>query len=196
MARDADAHRRARFERVAAEVWGPLQGYVRRRAATADADDVVADTLLVLWRRLDDIPEGAELPWAYQSARRCLANHRRGDRRRTSLVDRLRGRRAEPPAHATDPSEHLAGGDPALAAAMAQLSIDDRELLHLWAWEQLEPREIAVALGVAANTVSVRLGRARRRLADALAVHEADPACHDGAAAGQGAGVITMEQHP
>ncbi|NNE95898.1 MAG: RNA polymerase subunit sigma-24, partial [Acidimicrobiales bacterium] len=50
---------RARFEAVAAEVYEPLQRYLRRRAASSDADELLDDVLLVLWRRLDDIPPGA-----------------------------------------------------------------------------------------------------------------------------------------
>ena len=54
--------RRARFEALAAEVYEPLQRYVRRRIDAAAADDVVSDTLLVCWRRLDDVPDDAALP--------------------------------------------------------------------------------------------------------------------------------------
>jgi RNA polymerase sigma-70 factor (ECF subfamily) len=49
--------RRERFERVAGEVSEPLQRYLRRRAPAADAADALADTLLVVWRRLDDVPD-------------------------------------------------------------------------------------------------------------------------------------------
>jgi RNA polymerase sigma-70 factor (ECF subfamily) len=206
MSEQPDAPRRARFERVAAEVWQPLQRYVRRRADATDADDIVADALLVLWRRLDDVPVGAELPWAYQAARRCLANHRRSDRRRAGLVERLWSRRSDEPA--ADPAAE-ADGDDALTTAMAKLSIDDRELLHLWAWDELEPREIAEVVGASANAVGVRLHRARRRLADALddlARTQTAPTStghvvtgrtgKDRGLAGQEVVVITMEQQP
>lgn len=45
--------------------------------------------LLVLWRRADDIPGDAPLPWCYAVARRCLANHRRSAQRRLRLLSRL-----------------------------------------------------------------------------------------------------------
>ena len=38
------------------------------------------------------------------------------------------------------------------------------EILRLWAWEQLEPSEIAVVLDISTVTARVRLHRARRRL--------------------------------
>ena len=78
--------RRERFARVAATVYEPLQRYLRRRAQAADAADALADTLLTVWRRLDDVPADP-LPWCYGVARRCLANQRRGDSRRLRLVE-------------------------------------------------------------------------------------------------------------
>ncbi len=65
-------------------------------------------------------------------------------------------------------SEPEPASDQELEAALADLSEDDQELLRLWAWEQLEPREIAVALSVTPNAVSLRLGRARKRLESEL----------------------------
>ena len=164
----ADGARSLRFTSVANDVWTPLQLYLRRRAHTDDVDDVAAETLAVMWRRLDDIPAGAELPWCYSIARRCLANHRRGTARRRRLVDRLSGGRQHSPPDADDPATLIDEIDPTLRRALGRLSTDDRELLMLWAWEQLSVGEIAVALGATPNTASVRLRRARRRLADQL----------------------------
>jgi RNA polymerase sigma-70 factor (ECF subfamily) len=154
-----DPARRARFERLFADVYEPLQRFVRRRAGVAAVDDVVADTLLVLWRRLDDVPEGAALPWCFGTARRCLANARRADERR----DRLTRRVASEPVPTASESD-----DTDLIAALAELPAEDREIVRLWAWEQLAPREIAVVLAISPNAASIRLHRAKRRLADRL----------------------------
>lgn len=157
--------RRARFEAVFREVYEPLQAYVRRRADPAMVDDVVADALLVLWRRLDDIPDGLALPWSYGVSRRCLANHRRGDQRRDALVERLT---AEPVSAGHDGVTGEGLGDDALERALAQLGADDREIVRLWAWEQLQPREIAVVLDISPNAAAIRVHRAKQRLADLL----------------------------
>lgn len=154
--------RRQRFEALADEVLVPLQRYLRRR--TDDADDVLGEVLLVLWRRLDDVPDEA-LPWSYGVARGCLANHRRGAQRRLRLVRRLAAERAV-----------VDSEDPDLAAALASLRDDDREVLHLWAWEQLPPREIAVVLGITPNAASIRLHRATKRLRQALLGKDRGPA--------------------
>lgn len=157
-----DEARRARFEELARSLVGPLQRYLARRTDPHTADDVLADTLLVCWRRLDDVPD-EPLPWAYGVARHCLANAERGARRQQRLAARIAV--VDPPTAATPGP---AADDPELAAALAALRPEDAELLRLWAWEQLSPAEIAAVLDVTANAVSIRLHRARERLRQRL----------------------------
>jgi RNA polymerase sigma-70 factor, ECF subfamily len=161
--------RRDRFEAVFREVYEPLQRYARRRTDASTADDVVADALLVIWRRLDDVPSGLAVPWSYGVARRCLANHRRSEQRQAHLVDRLVAQRPDeaPPA------------DPVLEESLAELTADDREIVRLWAWEQLPPREIAVVLGITPNAAAIRVHRAKAHLADAVTRKNSSSAGHN-----------------
>ena len=169
MGTSPDAARR-RFEQLVAEVYEPLQRFLLRRTDPSTADDVLGDVLLVLWRRLDAVPPDAPLPWAYGVARKCLANSRRAAARSDQLVSRLAAER--PP---DEPA------DDRLAEAMALLPEDDRELLRLWAWEQLPPREIATVLGVSANAAAIRLHRAKKRLRGLLeSGKDPRPAGHEG----------------
>jgi RNA polymerase sigma-70 factor (ECF subfamily) len=154
-----DDDRRARFEALVEQIHDPLVRYLRRRASADDADDVMGDVLLILWRRFDDIPNPVPLPWCYGVARRALSNHRRGLRRKLHLIERLE---AQPP-QSYDPGG--AEDYPELTAALATLSPADREIVALWAWEDLEPRQIAVVLETTPNAVSLRLSRARKKLA-------------------------------
>jgi RNA polymerase sigma-70 factor (ECF subfamily) len=147
-----------------------VQRYLRRRADPAAADDVLGDVLLVLWRRLDDVPEDAPLPYAYGVARGCLANNRRSSARQDRVAARLAQQHRPDDG---DPADRLDG---ALTAALASLPEADRELLRLWAWEQLPPREIALVLGVSANAVSIRLHRAKQKLRELLAARKDDDA--------------------
>ena len=156
----APTDRGERFTAVFAEVYEPIQRYVRRRCAAADVDDVVADVMLVVWRRLEEIPADLALPWCYGVARRCLANHARTGNRAQRLVSRL--------ARERQPEAPPLTGDPALGRALAALPAADQEVIRLWAWEGLAPREIAAALDTTPNAVSIRLHRARSKLAAAL----------------------------
>lgn len=148
-----------RFAVLFEHTYRPLLAYaVRRVAHPADAADVVAETFLVAWRRLDEVPGGEEArPWLFGVARRVLSNLYRSDRRRTVLTDRLR----------ESLSEVVGAVEVDLSpveVAMAGLTDDDRELLRLVAWEELARDEIAIVLGVSRATVRVRLHRARQRL--------------------------------
>jgi RNA polymerase sigma-70 factor (ECF subfamily) len=145
----------ARFEVVAPELIEPLRRYLARRTDPATADDVLSETLLVCWRRRDELP-AEPLAWAYAVARNCLANADRAHRRQQRLLARI-WQLAEPPSPVV---EH----DPALARALARLSTMDAELVRLWAWEELGPAEIAQIVGISANAVSIRLHRARQKL--------------------------------
>lgn len=161
----ADDGRRERFDALARDAYVPLRRYLARRTDASAVDDVLAETLLLLWRRLDAVPADAELAWAYGAARRCLANSRRSAVRRRSLLRRLAAEPsfwAEPAWTAPDP--HGDDAELALAAAMATLPDTDREVLRLWAWEQLEPREMALVLDISANAASIRLHRATKKL--------------------------------
>jgi RNA polymerase sigma-70 factor (ECF subfamily) len=168
---------RRRFEALVAVVYEPVQRYLRRRTDPATADDVLADVLLVLWRRLDDVPGDAPLAYAYGVARGCLANSRRSTVRQERVVARLSQQR-QPDDGPADPL------DGALDEALAALPEGDRELLRLWAWEQLPPREIALVLDVSANAVSIRLHRAKQKLRELLRTRS-DGTRKDGDATGQ-----------
>lgn len=151
-----------RFQRLYAAHFDAMLGYALRRVEVSeDAADVVAETFLVAWRRIADVPaEPRTRLWLYGVARRTLDNHRRGGSRRVALGDRLRHQLSVVvPDHATAVTEHLAAAD-----ALSRLAARDREVLELAAWEGLEPREIAEVLGTSAIAVRTRLSRSRRRL--------------------------------
>jgi RNA polymerase sigma-70 factor (ECF subfamily) len=156
-----DDERRARFRALYEENYERILGYALRRVPHADALDVVAETFTVAWRRLARVPDGDEARlWLYGTARRVLANHERGARRRA----RLHGRLAQEPqtVAASDPSQGVA------AAAFARLRPADREVLALVAWEGLDARQLARVIGCSPNAARIRVHRARKRLAEEL----------------------------
>lgn len=167
------AGRRHRFEQVYAEHRTAVLGYVLRRAGSAeDAADIIAETFLTAWRRLDDIPAGEYgRAWLYGVARRVLANHHRGERRRALLSQRLRSELAAATCarglYAPEPYGCGPGFEDA-TAAFRGLPEADREVLTLASWEGLDAGQIAAVLGCSRNAARIRLHRARRRLAVAL----------------------------
>lgn len=136
-----------------------LLAYARRRIGPDPADDVVAETFAVAWRKRDELPE-EPLLWLYAVARGVIANQRRSAQRRMRLLDRLSAERPQLDADLATAS----GARLSLAAAFDALAESDRELLMLVAWEGLGPREGARVLGCSAAAFRVRLHRARRRL--------------------------------
>jgi RNA polymerase sigma-70 factor (ECF subfamily) len=144
-----------------------VRRYVVRRQSGALVDDAVADTFLVAWRRLDEIPDGT-LPWLLGVARRVLADQRRAVRRRRSLSERLHVDALAD--RVTGDWEPPAGLTPQLASALVALTEHQREALLLVAWDELSAADAARVAGCTVAAFRVRLHRARQRVADRLGI--------------------------
>jgi RNA polymerase sigma-70 factor (ECF subfamily) len=159
----------ARFRQLYDAHYGAVSAYARRRSRDGDlAQDAVAETFLVAWRRLAEVPAGADaLPWLYGVARRVMANQRRSTQRRTDLSSRLaRERGSTGDVDAGTLADEERG---TVLAALGRLRSGDQEILRLSAWEELSHRQIALVLGCSEATVAVRLHRARNRLGKEIA---------------------------
>ena len=137
---------------------------LRRTTSEASANDAVAETFLVAWRRLPDVPTGDEtLPWLYAVARRVLANQRRGDARQSHLVQRI-GNESGASADDVEHTVMVAESVSEAVAALRMLDPNEQELLRLVAWEELSHRQIAGMLECSENAVAIRVHRARSKL--------------------------------
>ena len=153
-----------RFTRLFDAHYAAVRAYAWRRGPDS-ADDVVAETFTIAWRRLGSVP-AEPLPWLIGVARNVRRNLERGERRR---------RAREPDCVDAVVAPSFAGALEAAAVlhtALEGLPAGDREILLLVAWEGLDRAGLAAALGCSAATAGVRLFRARRRLAAALALAE------------------------
>lgn len=140
-----------------------VYAYAVSRAGRQLADDVVGDTFLVAWRRLDAMPS-RPLPWLLGVARNVIRERYRDEARQASLAAELRAWVAEAEA---DPAEGVAERV-AVLAALGGLAEGDRELITLVAWHGLTPGQAAQVVGCSVATYFVRLHRARKKLRNAL----------------------------
>jgi RNA polymerase sigma-70 factor (ECF subfamily) len=164
-----------RFAALFQANYGDILAYALRRCPTRqDAEDVVAETFAVAWRRLADVPDDEQArPWLFRTAHLVHRNQERSAGRRRSLTDRL--------GQATMPSDadefdatmsalsYEPGRDSAVGRALEALAAPDREVLLLMVWEELTAEEVSAILEISISAVWKRSQRARERLAAALA---------------------------
>jgi RNA polymerase sigma-70 factor, ECF subfamily len=134
---DADT----RFATLFAETYPALQRYARYRGLRgADADDLVAETLTVAWRRLDDVPADDPLPWLFAVARNLWRNDRRRDGRRRRIAAELLIDLAGATGEAAPPDEPASLAATRIGRALARLPEADQEVLRLVVWDGLTAR--------------------------------------------------------
>ena len=155
-----------RFVDLYERFYRPVYAYCRRRTLADVVDDVVADTFLTAWRRIDDVPGDQVLPWLYGVAYRVLGNQRRGLARHGKLGEKLASIGYLAPAL---PYEVVVMREESrqVLAALDSLRRVDREILLLSAWEELPQPEIALVLDISVEAVRQRLYQAKKRLAKA-----------------------------
>ena len=157
-----------------------IHHYAARRLGTPAADDIVAETFLVAFRRRASYDQRQRFarPWLYGIATRLIADQRRTEERFYRALKRT-GVDPLPESLADSVVTRVAAQDAErrLAGALAGLSRGDRDVLLLVAWGDLTYEETARALRVPVGTVRSRLSRARRKVRTALG--DADPTAEE-----------------
>ncbi|MDO8145547.1 MULTISPECIES: RNA polymerase sigma factor [unclassified Isoptericola] len=158
---EATEHDAAWFDRLFAAHAGAVHRYLVRRLPAGDgrrdeAEDLAAEVLATAWRRREDVPGGAELPWLYRTAGYVLANHRRKHRAMPVAAVPEQPDDVDPAA--------LAVTDDAVRDVLGRLSPRDRRILLLVAWDGLSGDELAEVLDVSRGGADAALSRARSRL--------------------------------
>lgn len=128
-----------------------------------DVDDVVQETFLVAYRRLETFEGRSTLrSWLFGIARRVVSDHRRRVKRHpedalaVSTVPEAEGRDAHP-----DEQVARVEATRVLRAFLETLADEQREVFILAELEQMSAPEIAAATGAVLNTVYSRLRLAR-----------------------------------
>ncbi|WP_366145610.1 sigma-70 family RNA polymerase sigma factor [Cryobacterium sp.] len=168
--------RTARIENAVRLHSVPVLSYLARRVdETEDAADLLAETLLVVWRRAAALPaDDAEVrPWMFGIARKVLMHHYRRATYQRTMGDRLRSiLAATPRAGFSDPTEH-----DDLHRAIARLDMVDRDIIGLVHWEGFSLVEVSRVLHMKEGTVRSRYHRARTSLRTQLGIeNDADAA--------------------
>jgi RNA polymerase sigma-70 factor (ECF subfamily) len=159
------------FEKGFDENFAVLHGYIARRVGVPLADDLAAETFATAFRRRAsfDPGRGSLRSWLFGIAINLLRNHWRSEQHLLELDSRLRAE-TEIRENPSISDERLSASlvAPRIAAALATLTGEQREVLLLDAWAQLSHEEIAAALDLSRGTVRSRLSRARAALREEL----------------------------
>lgn len=148
--------------------------FLARRSEPAAAEDLLSEVFVAaLGARKRVVPHdsGSALPWLYGIAGNVLRRHLRQVHGRWVAAGE-----AGVDWDAVDARLDAEAQRTRLRAALASLSVGERELLLLVAWEGLTPAEAAEALGIPGATARSRLHRARQRSQHILSTAEDEPA--------------------
>jgi len=145
------------------ERWYPsVLNYSRRFGATY-AEEIAQETLFRAFNCFSDLRRDMPLPWLRTVARNVACDLHRAGKRLWPLPE---AGDVDPPDVSEGPEESLLRLERVghMRAALGDISAEDRRLLHMLVIDQSSVEDVANQLEVTANTVRVRLHRARRRL--------------------------------
>jgi RNA polymerase sigma-70 factor (ECF subfamily) len=159
------------FEAAFREHFPPVYRFIARRVGPAIAEDLAAETFATAYRRRAcfEPARGSLRSWLYGIAANLVRNHWRAEQHLLALDARLAAEVDLPDGcDVVDQRVTAALLAPQLAAALGQLTRDQRDVLLLHAWAGLSHEEIAAALQIGTGTARSRLSRARACLREQL----------------------------
>jgi RNA polymerase sigma factor (sigma-70 family) len=150
-----------RFRVVFDRHYERVRRYAWARIGSA-GEDVAAEVFAIAFERREryDTARADAVPWLLGIATNLIRGQYRHERRRLRTLAALGQERQPGPDGEADPS--------AVASALTRLHRRDRDVLTLYAIEDLSYAQIAEALGIPEGTVRSRLNRARRIVQEAM----------------------------
>jgi RNA polymerase sigma-70 factor, ECF subfamily len=173
LSRGGERGREKAFDRIWRLYHGRILYFVRPRAG-ADAEDLVQEIFIKVFRNLDRFdPSRSFAAWIFAIARHHCINHAARMRPVPRPFDGS-GPRTEGPVETGDPESLLIADERnrIVGEALEALDADSREMAFLRYHEGLKTRQIAEVLGLAEGTVKSRLFAIRGTLKEALREHE------------------------
>lgn len=104
----ADPENARQFTALYADNYRSVYAYAVARAGRTLADEVVAETFLVAWRRFAPLPRGAALPWLLGVARNVIRERYRAEERQRAIAAEMLAWAADTPDVADDVAERSA----------------------------------------------------------------------------------------
>ena len=157
-----------RFEQLVDQHGSRLYQLARLMLGRDDeAQDVAQETLVKLWRNIESLRAGRELPWLITCTRNACLDILRGRTRTRSLLQLVASEnKALGPANDAGPGDEFASAERAreLRAALADMPEPARSLLILRDIQELDVATVAATLELSENQVKVYTFRARRQL--------------------------------
>lgn len=164
-----------------------LLRFLARRADPAEAEGLLGEVFRIAFERrssFDQTRQSAR-PWLYGIAANVVAKYHRSVARRLRATARVAARRSleDDPAERAVAAADAGRRQARVIEAIGELPEAERQVLLLFAWEELTYDEIAAALHIPVGTVRSRLNRGRARLGAITAAVETGPVerCASGA---------------
>jgi RNA polymerase sigma-70 factor (ECF subfamily) len=138
--------------------------FLRGRVGRQLAEDLASETFVVAFRRRAsyDLSRDDARPWLYGIAVNLVREYRRAEERRLRACSRVP---ADLGSALDEPNEHL---DPSVAAALLELTHEERNLILLLTWADLTYEQLGAALDLPVGTIRSRVSRVRSKLRSRL----------------------------
>jgi len=138
---------------------------------TARAEEILQETFLAVVRSVKNYePRGYFRTWLLRIARNRCLNAIESERLRRDALNERSLDQTDPPSREPSAVDRFQAGETLqiLRRSLAQLPPRQREVMILYAFEQMTAREISQVLDMPINTVKTLVHRARAALATAL----------------------------
>ncbi len=151
--------------------------YVARRVTPNEVESIVNEVFSIAWNKRGHCPAGYEMPWLLRIASLLIKNQLRKSKSQPVFLE-LNTELDSSRVASTERSGLDGLGQSELSERLIwswnRLSRADREVLALVAFEELESRSLAKALGTSVNAATIRLSRARKKLENHMKEFKAD----------------------
>lgn len=156
---------RNEFERLVAELQGPLFNHALRKLQPDDALDIVSETFLTVWQKRAEMPQDpdGQRAWCWRVAQYKIM-HAQQTKRRKHHDSRFAEDYIHKEPTADDPAVVVLGADTA-ARMLRSLPPGERDAVTAVASSDLSGSELAAMLGVSQSAFASRLSRGREKIA-------------------------------